>query len=80
MLGFLYETAPRSRSGLIAIDFSTCYALLTEADRRLVPLQVPRGMAQTDVVAALFKTFSELYQVFARALGDQALRAQEAIN
>lgn len=56
-------------------------ALLKEADRHLAPFREPHGMAETGVVAALFKNnFSQLDQVCAWAPGDQALKAQEEVD
>lgn len=47
------------------------------ADRRFVPLNIRRGLAETDVATAVFHN---LYQVFTRALHDQAKVTQEEVN
>lgn len=62
VLEYLYRTAPRTRTGLSAFDVSTGVHASHGLRQALAPLQVPHGIAATDVASTLFKQFSELYQ------------------
>lgn len=57
VLEYPYETAPRSPNWMRAFDFGASSALLSEADKLLVPSRVLHGMAQADVAVALLKKF-----------------------
>ncbi len=48
-LEYLSETAPREPHGLSAFDFSQGYGLLVDANRRLEPFELPRGLPETEV-------------------------------
>ena len=52
--------------GFSAHELQTGYSLLQEPDVTLAPFMVPRGTAQTDIVARLFSNFRELAGVLNR--------------
>ena len=52
--------------GFSAHELQTGYALLQEPDVTLAPFLVPRGTAQTDIVARLFSNFRELVGILSR--------------
>eukprot|EP00973_Karenia_brevis_P038502 5311517-Karenia_brevis.AAC.1 len=53
--------------GFSAHELQTGYSLLQEPDVTLAPFMVPRGVAETDIVARLFSNFRELAGIFNRA-------------
>eukprot|EP00973_Karenia_brevis_P040168 5546848-Karenia_brevis.AAC.1 len=63
--------------GFSAHELQTGYSLLQEPDVTLAPCMVPRGTAETDIVARLFSNFRELAGIFNRAK-ESALAKQEA--
>ena len=61
--------------GFSAHELQTGYSLLQEPDVTLAPFLVPRGTAQTDLVARLFSNFRELAGILNRSK-DHALEQQ----
>ena len=53
-------------TGFSAHELQTGYSLLQEPDATLAPFMVPRGTAQTDIVARLFSNFREMASILSR--------------
>eukprot|EP00973_Karenia_brevis_P007486 1013108-Karenia_brevis.AAC.1 len=66
--------------GFSAHELQTGYSLLQEPDVTLAPFMVPRGMAETDIVARLFSNFRELAGIFNRAKEAALAKQEEQIN
>jgi hypothetical protein len=66
--------------GFSAHELQTGYSLLQEPDVTLAPFMIPRGTAQTDVVAKLFSNFRELSGILTRHKERAAMKQQENIN
>ena len=79
-LEYLLETAPRAPFGLSAFDLSCGYALASATDKRLAPFEVPKLLPETEVAKELFSKFRELYGLFSRHTGHEALANQRELN
>ena len=66
--------------GFSAHELQTGYALLQEPDVTLAPFLVPRGTAQTDIVARLFSNFRELSSILNRHREQISARRESSIN
>ncbi len=79
-LEYMCETAPREPYGLSAFDVAQGFALLTDAEKRLAPLEIAWSAAETDVAVSLFDRFQALCGMHSRATAEEALRQQEELN
>ena len=66
--------------GFSAHELQTGYSLLQELDVTLAPFLVPRGLAQTDVVARLFTNFRELAGILHRHKEQALLKTADQVN
>ena len=66
--------------GFSAHELQTGYSLLQEPDVTLAPFLLPRGTAQTDIVAKLFSNFKELSGILTRHKERAAMRQEENVN
>ena len=66
--------------GFSAHGLQTGYSLLQEPDVTLAPFMVPRGSAQTDLVARLFANFRELAGILHRKKEEVLAKQCESVN
>ena len=77
---YLYFTTPQTILGLSAKDLSQGFSLAQSSHKDLMPFQLLRGLADTDVAVRLFDSFRELYSIFQRVIQEDRLRDQLRIN
>ena len=75
---YLLDTMPRPPSNLSAFDISTGYAPTSDMDRRLMPFQVPEGLPETGIAAALFTKFKEIYGSWRRLTAENSHQPRES--
>ena len=77
---YIQHTAPQGAHGFSALDLSCAYSIVTDADARLAPFRVPRGLPESDQVARMFSNFRDLFGTITRVNREVSLRDIEAAN
>ena len=77
---YVQATAPQGDHGFSAMDLSCAYSICADADTRLAPFRVPRGLPESDQVARMFSNFRDIYSAFTRVNREQSLNTINAAN
>lgn len=63
-----------------AHDMCCAYSILTDADSKLAPFRVPRGVPRSDKVVRMFSAFEEVCGAFTRVNRGQSVARQDITN
>ena len=77
---YIQHTAPQGAHGFSALDLTCAYSIISDADARLAPFRVPRGVPESDQVARMFSNFRDFFGTITRVNREISLRDIEAAN